>query len=154
MFTHPREEEEVDYIFPWRLNHENFIQSVESKQSFRSKYSFRDAPILHWRRRQPLPLTQKYLKTYSKYPIFSMYIYDIKCKRNTFQLLFVQTFMFHALCRLFLLIIFIQRSISIFNLWRCYDWISSREELILLSISEDTFFRSFSEDGLNMSPIS
>ena len=30
-FSHPHEEEEIDHIFPWRFNHEKFIQFIVEK---------------------------------------------------------------------------------------------------------------------------
>ena len=34
VFTHPREGEEVDYIFGWRFEHERSVMSPEMKQRF------------------------------------------------------------------------------------------------------------------------
>ena len=45
VFTHPHEEEEVDYIFPWRFDHEKSIMSPEVMRRLRSKHVFQDALI-------------------------------------------------------------------------------------------------------------
>ena len=51
-FAHPREGEEVDYIFAWRFDHERSVMSPEIKRRIRSKHSFRDPPILYQRSRR------------------------------------------------------------------------------------------------------
>ena len=45
MFTHPCEEEELDYIFTWRFDHEKSVMSPEVIQRLRSKHVFQDALI-------------------------------------------------------------------------------------------------------------
>ena len=50
-FTHPREEEEVDYTFVWRFDHERSIMSTERKRKIKSKHIFRDPPILYQKSR-------------------------------------------------------------------------------------------------------
>ena len=59
IFTHPREEEEVDYIFNWRYDHERTVISPKSMKRLRSKHVFRDALISYRREKRPLMLTWK-----------------------------------------------------------------------------------------------
>ena len=59
IFTHPREEEDVDYIFNWRYDHEITVIFPESMKRLRSKHVFRDAPILYRREKSLLRLTWK-----------------------------------------------------------------------------------------------
>ncbi len=58
-FTHPREEEEVDYIYDWRYDHEKTVISPDSLRRIRWKHVFRDAPISYRRERRPLRLSWK-----------------------------------------------------------------------------------------------
>ena len=59
VFTHPRKEEEVDYIFPWIFDHEKSVMSPRVMRRLRSKHVFWDALILHRRDKQLLRLTWK-----------------------------------------------------------------------------------------------
>ena len=59
IFTHPREEEEVDCIFKRRYDHERTVISPESMKRLRSKHVFWDAPISYRRDKRPLMLTWK-----------------------------------------------------------------------------------------------
>ena len=59
IFTHPREEEEVAYIFNWRYDHERTVISPESMKRLRSNHVFRDASISYRREKRPLMLTWK-----------------------------------------------------------------------------------------------
>ena len=64
MLTHPHEEEEIDYIFPWRYDHGKSTMSPEIIQRFRSKHVFWDAPSSYIMDKQPLRLTWKLWQTY------------------------------------------------------------------------------------------
>ena len=57
VFTHPREGEEVDYIFPWRFDHERSVMSLEMKRKLQSKHVFQHTPISYQMSKQPLSLT-------------------------------------------------------------------------------------------------
>ena len=59
VFTHPREEEEVDYVFKWRYDHERTVISPELMNRLRSKHVFRDALISYRREKSLLRLTWK-----------------------------------------------------------------------------------------------
>lgn len=58
-WTHPREEEEIDYIYSWRYNFEKSILSDVDYRRFRSKHAFREVLVRYRWSDPPLAITWK-----------------------------------------------------------------------------------------------